>query len=416
MKISITVIVTILCLLLFLWGISVAKIHRFHEDYLSLDVMRSMRGLAAIGVILHHISQEEVFAAAGELDLFRETGYLFVSLFFFSSGYGLLKNLDNRPDYMNGFLGRRLPVIVIPYYTSILFYGIYNIIAGNHLEMLQWVTNILGVTAMNEYAWYPVVLTILYIAFYLIFRKEGNRRRQLLCMFLVIIALGMIFCIGGHFLWWAGSGPNWWMNPYSADQKKWWLGQKVFWFSGEWWVNSPIAFLLGMIYETHEKKLTEFFQKKYPLKIFVLIVLTIAADVLTNYTRAVFGYWTEYAGNGPAITEKIITYLTQLPHIILFTLFIIVFTMKIRTINPISRFFGKYSLDTYMMNLMALLIFRPLLLDFPGRIIKDADLAMGSFIVCVFAATIALALVYHKLNELLLGWMGRSNKVKSGTM
>ena len=90
--------------------------------------------------------------------------------------------------------------------------------------------------------------------------------------------------------------------------------------------------------------------------------------------------------------------------------------MKIRTINPISRFFGKYSLDTYMMNLMALLIFRPLLLDFPGRIIKDADLAMGSFIVCVFAATIALALVYHKLNELLLVWMGRSNKVKSGTM
>ena len=74
--------------------------------------------------------------------------------------------------------------------------------------------------------------------------------------------------------------------------------------------------------------------------------------------------------------------------------------MKIRSINPVSRFFGKYSLDTYMMNLMALEIFRPLFLDFPGRIVKNAIAGRALFLVCVFAGTVILALVYHKINDL----------------
>ena len=385
-----------ICLFLFIWGISIAPKGKFHTDYITRDVTLSMRGLAAIGVILHHISQEELFQTKGELGLFLNAGYLYVAIFFFCSGYGLLKKFDDDPGYLNGFLKKRLPVVIVPYYVSILFYGIFNIIIGNHLEPLQWVTNLLGVTMMNEYAWYPVVLVILYVAFYLIFRREGSRVQKLVYMLIVIFAMGMFFCVEGHFLWWAGSTPNWWMNPYSADSDKWYLQQKVFWLSGEWWVNSQIAFLFGMVYETFEDKITAFFRKRYLLKIAVLIVITIAAHVLTAFTQAVFGYWAEFRGEGPAIGAKIICYFTQLPHVIFFVLFILVFTMKIRTINPVTRFFGRYSLDTYMMNLMALLIFRPVFLDFPGRVISNPAIGMPLFVVCVFAGTIVLALIFHK--------------------
>ena len=402
MNTYITYTVYILCLLLFFWGISVKRHGQIHTDYLSLDATKSMCGFAAIGVILHHISQEEAFQNSGELSMFVNNGYQYVALFFFCSGFGLLKSLDMRPGYLDGFLKKRLPVIVIPYYTSIIFYGIYNVIAGNLLEPLQWITNIIGITMMNEYAWYPIVLAILYIAFYLIFRREGPRKRKFVYLLLVILAMGMIFCVAGHFPWWAGSAPNWWMNPYGADSKKWWLGQKVWWFSGEWWVNSQIAFLLGMIYETHEEKITGFFTKRYPFKIMILIVITYAADILTGFTTSFFGYWSEFMGQGPAIGAKMICYFTQLPHVICFTLFIIVFTMKIRSINPITRFFGKYSLDTYMMNLMPLMIFRPLFLDFPGRVIKNAVAGRALFVLCVFAGTLILAVVYHKLNEIII--------------
>ncbi len=395
-----SIVVYSLCLLLFLWGISFAKKGQFHTDYLDRDVTMSMRGLAAVGVILHHISQEEVFQTAGEIRIFLNAGYMYVAIFFFLSGYGLLKSYDSKPGYMDGFLKKRLPVIVIPFYVSIVFYGIYNIISGNHLEPLQWVTNIIGITMMNEYAWFPIILTILYIAFYLIFKRNRSRTRKLVYMLIVILALGLIFCVNGHFLWWAGE-PNWWLNPFSSDSDKWYMQMKVFWLSGEWWVNSPVAFLLGMVYETYEEKFTAFFTKKYPLKIAILIVLTIAADVLTSFTLATVGFWTEFSGKGPGILHKMISLLSQYPHIIFFTLYIFVFTLKIRTVNPITKFFGKYSLDTYMMNLMAILIFRPVFLDFPGRITKDPLLGRSLFVVCVFAATILLAVVYHKINELI---------------
>lgn len=388
-------VIYFICLILFLWGISVARRGSFHSDYLTKDVMLSVRGFAAIGVILHHISQEELFQSKGELSLFLNAGYLFVSLFFFSSGYGLLKNLDTKPDYLDGFLKKRLPVVIVPFYVSVVFYGIFNLITHNRLEPLQWVTNLIGLTMMNEYAWYPIVLAILYVAFYFIFRGSASRGRKFTYMLAVIICMGMIFCVGGHFPWWAGSEPNWWMNPYSADSDKWWMQMKVFWLSGEWWVNSQIAFLLGMIYETYEEKITGFFMKKYPVKLAAIIILTVAADILTTIMQGEFGYWSEFAGNGPAITEKIICYFTQMPHVVLFTVYILVFSMKVRSLNPVSRFFGKYSLDTYMMNLMAILIFRPLFLDFPGRVIKDPGIGMPIFVVCVFAGTTVLALVYH---------------------
>ena len=52
-----------------------------------------------------------------------------------------------------------------------------------------------------------------------------------------------------------------------------------------------------------------------------------------------------------------------------------------------------------MMNLMAILIFRPLFLDFPGRIIKDPHIGRPLFAVCVFAATIVLALIAGRINS-----------------
>lgn len=401
----ITYAVLVLCIFLILWGISIAGRGRFYEDYLSLDVMKSLRGLAAIGVIIHHISLEEAFKNAGELEKFTNAGYMLVSVFFFCSGYGLLKKLDENPDYMKGFLKKRLPVLIIPYYTSVVLYGLFYVTRGDDLAPLQWVTHIIGITLMNEYAWYPIILTIFYIAFYLVFRKEGPRIRKFIYILAVILGLGLIFCVNGHFLWWAGSEPNWWMNPNSPDMEKWWLQPKVFWLSGEWWVNSPIAFLLGMIYETYEEKLTAFFQRSYPVKLAMLIVITCITGFITDVALDVFGNWSEYNGNGPGIVDKMICLPTQYLNIIALMLLIIVITMKVHVNNPAIRFFGKYSLDTYMMNLMPILMFRPIFLDFPGRVVNNAFLGRVLFFICVFIVTIIFGVIYHKINELVRKWL-----------
>ena len=65
MYLTYTVYVLILALLI--WGGKFAGFKKecFHEDSSSLEAMKSLRGFAAIGVILHHISQENAFQWAG---------------------------------------------------------------------------------------------------------------------------------------------------------------------------------------------------------------------------------------------------------------------------------------------------------------------------------------------------------------
>ena len=84
-----TYTVYVLILALFIWGGKFAgfKKDQFHEDSASLDSFMSLRGFAAIGVILHHISQEQAFqwanrygAKPGELSIFVNAGFLFVAI------------------------------------------------------------------------------------------------------------------------------------------------------------------------------------------------------------------------------------------------------------------------------------------------------------------------------------------------
>ena len=97
MYLTYTVYVLILALLI--WGGKFAgfKKDQFHEDSSSLDEMKSLRGFAAIGVILHHISQEGAFQMAngrgnpGELSPFVNAGFIFGRKLFFYAVYRLIE-------------------------------------------------------------------------------------------------------------------------------------------------------------------------------------------------------------------------------------------------------------------------------------------------------------------------------------
>lgn len=388
-----------LVIALFIWGGKFAgfKKDQFHEDSSSLDSMKSLRGFAAIGVILHHISQEQAFQQAngwgkpGEISIFVNAGFLFVAIFFFCSGYGLIKSLETKPDYLNGFMKKRvLKALVIPYYVSIVIYGILRFASGERFAPVQWVTNLLGVSMMNPYAWYPIIAAILYTAFYVIFKHVKNRRACYVLMAIVILLLGMIFCVNGHFPWFAGP-KNWWLSPSNPINRKWWAQQQVWWLSGEWWINSCPALLIGMLFAHYETNIREWFKKFYWGKLVLVLVITFATFVLAGYGQMRFGWWSEWSGRGPDIDRKIATYFCVIPYSMMFTIFLYTIMLKYKVSNPVSRFFGKYSLETYMMNLIAITAF---------RFLQHYNLAF--YFVAVFAVTILLGLLYKVLCKLVL--------------
>lgn len=353
-------IVFYLYIVMFFWGATnkFGRKGEFNDDFTSLEVMKSLRGFAALGVMLHHISQEYFFQEAGILPAFVNAGAYFVAIFFFCSGYGLIKSLDTKKDYLKGFIRRRVvKAIVVPFYVNVLIYGLMMFIVKMPLNKTQWVTNLLGITMMNAYAWFPIVLALLYLVFFLCFRFIKNRPVCFVIIFIFIIAMGIGTCINGHFAWWAGE-KNWWLTEAGWMNAKWWMDEKIFWFNGEWWVNSAPAFLTGLVFANYEKQITGFFKKAYALKFHILLIITMIFYKLSSFGQTKFGYWTEWAGQGPAIKEKIITFFCQVPLFLVLTLTIFIFMMKYHVNNPIARFFGKYSLHTYLMNLAAITVMR----------------------------------------------------------
>ena len=394
--------VAILFAYLLVWGRSnkLFKKNEFNDDFLSLDTMKSLRGFAAIGVILHHISQEQVFQMEGILLPFVNAGAYFVSIFFFASGYGLLKSLDSKPNYLKGFVKKRIvKSIVVPYYVDILLYGAFIALVRLPMDKEQWVFNFLGVTMMNQYAWFPVVLAILYLVFFITFRLCKNRKNCFKIIFAFIILMGIGCMVEGHYAWWTGPS-NWWCSEYYyMNEATWWMKEKVFWFHGEWWVNSAPAFLTGLVFANYEKKIVAFFKENYWKRFFILVIITEVCFAISDIGQSKFGYWTEFNLKGPEIGNKLATYFCQVPLFLILPVTIYIFLMKYHVSNPISRFFGKYSLHTYLMNLMAITLFRFLEFNSEGSPFYMGGKYNNLFVYAIFVIlfTVAFGVGEYKL-------------------
>lgn len=62
----------------------------FHENFLGYSVMKGLQGFAALGVILHHVTQ--IVTRYGQFDkglinVMNDAGVFFTALFFFCSGF-----------------------------------------------------------------------------------------------------------------------------------------------------------------------------------------------------------------------------------------------------------------------------------------------------------------------------------------
>lgn len=399
-------VVIIVCVCLFLWG-GTNKFGRkdeFNDNYASLDAMKSLRGLAAIGVMIHHVSQEGAYQQNNILALFTNAGVYFVAIFFFCSGYGLIKSLDTKKDYLKGFIRKRIvKAIVVPFYINVLLVGAFTALVKIPLAKERWVCNFLGLTMMNTYAWFPIVLALLYLVFFLCFRFIKNRPVCFAIIFVFIIALGIGFCFNGHYgLWYGDYGDNWWNEETAMEHFEWWQGvDSCLWFSGEWWVNAAPSFLTGLIFANYEKKIVTFFKKHYARNFAILLAVTAGLIVLSKYGQAFIGYWTEFNGNGLGIPEKIKTLFCQMPSLAIFGVTVTVFMMKYHVNNPVTRFFGEYSLHTYLMNIIPITVFRFMTFEEIEEL-ADAPTHVGRFylliyLVCVLVFSTLLGVGEQKI-------------------
>lgn len=341
----------------------------WHEDALSLPVSKGLLGFCALGIMLHHMSQTIYFAGedTGILLFMVDVGVCFVGVFFFFSGYGLYISLRNKPDYLKGFLKRRLPTVIVPFYMCNFVFIAVSAISGYQFEEGELLPYLTGWTLMNTQMWYIVEIFFLYVLFYLTFKLVKKDGAACLIYGLFVVAMTAVSLFLGH------------------DHKTVSGGA---WFHGEWWYNATLLIWIGILFAKFEKPILTFCRKYYAFILLFVGILTCFFYEKTMLALQTKGYWYEWDGY-PGYTEKMQALAVQLPFILCFVAFVVLLTQKIQFKNKILSFVGEIALELYLVH-NVFITYLP---------VKNRFF----FILAVYAAGIVTAFILHMIDKKIIG-------------
>lgn len=328
--------------------IKLAPRGNLHTDYLSKDKTTTLRGIMAIGIVLHHMSER---VTGGYLfPQMVHAGYLLVSTFFFLSGYGLIVQYQKRRDsYLKGFLRKRLLYLVIVYLLDVAAYTVFDLLMGKTHSVLEIIQSIyMGGIAKN--AWYMIVLIVFYACFWIIFRLLPNVpiRVKIFLVFLCQLAFIGVCLVTGR--------------------------------NGVWYVSN-FGFSLGMLWACEKERIDALAERRYWLLLGTLLfgfAFLSALPVVLERLLQLRAY-----DNVPRTICRLIS--TPLSSAILILLLV-----KVRFTGKLWAFLGEISLEIYLLHGMAYTFFRS------ERVYLDSE---ALWVICTVAASILMAIPASKLNR-----------------
>ena len=292
-----------------------------------------IRASACIGVILHHLTQQVTgygSVSVGPVTIFNYLGILFTALFFFFSGYGLLTSLYEKPGYLRSFLPRRLPAVLIPFWTvNLLGICLNAFFYGVHYTPSRILSDLSGLTLINSNGWFIVEIVILYLLFWLLFSLVKNRDTALVLLCLATCLLIVYASLQGHDV----------------------SGSKAHWFKGEWWYNSTVTFLFGLLYARFRKNIDAFFMRHYIFKLAVTALFFAFTLYLSVYAVRHLGYY--YISPYLQYSERKARWITlaaQMAVCLVFTLLVLLLNMRITLGNRVLRHLSRITTELFLIH------------------------------------------------------------------
>jgi peptidoglycan/LPS O-acetylase OafA/YrhL len=288
----------------------VHPLNTLNEKYLSIDNSKSFRGILALAVLLHHLSQN-----IGEGILFQpfsRIGNLIVAGFFFLSGYGLQKSCISKSGYKKNFLLRRLPSVLLPYIIVTGIYWLMYAVGGSIYSFKDIVGAIINGKPIVLYSWYIISILVFYIVFWLLMVVFKENYKLMIFGGIIWIALYVIFCK---------------MMDY-----------------GSWWYRASHLLIVGMIWAVYERKLLNVLNRFYKL---------IAPIVWLSFVLLV--------GLGDKIESYVciddIASLVSMLTAVAFVISTLLFMLKFKIGNKVLNYIGNISLEIYLTQGLFITIF-----------------------------------------------------------
>lgn len=306
-----------------------------NKDYLSLESCNSFRGVFALVVVFHHLAQR---TSSGVLfHQFTHVGYLAVAVFFFYSGYGLMKKHMISPRYYEKFLLKRIPSVLFPYIVITAVFWLYYAGTGKVYSAKQMISAFLKGAPIVSFSWYIIAILLFYLCFWLLMLLFRERYDLMIISACFMYILYVLFC---HRLGY-----------------------------GSYWYNAAFAFAVGMFWAYKESDISKLLEKFFP----IFAVATILFEVV-----CILGIY--------IVEMSVIRLVLQVSSACLFSIIVVLFSMKFRIRSKIAHFFGTISLELYMTQGLPIMMFR-----------SEAVYIQNELLWCsiVILSSVVLAIVFH---------------------
>lgn len=274
-----------------------ARVSKFHEDYLLKEQMVCIKGMCSIVIMMHHIAQK---VTGGILfSFFTYSGFLFLGIFFFISGYGLMLQYQKRKqEYLKSYWSGRIIKVLLPYLLANVVYYIAFAINGITFSCKEMIFKICSGQTIG-FMWYIVCIILLYILFWCACKIAKDNKK----LFMSIIYIGCIgYCIACICL-------KTQFTRYIA----------------------VAAFVLGISYSERKNHIEKFLSSNYYLKMGAMVLLSAILAVLC---RIVPNVWIG------AILGNIA--------VVVFCICSLGFFMRCQCINCMLTYVGNVSLELYL--------------------------------------------------------------------
>ncbi len=356
----------------------------WNEEYTSRNQTKVLTGMMALLVILHHMAQKISAAwsltsvrSAG-LEFFTGIGFPVVAVFFFCSGLGLYRSLHGKPDYLKGFLRRRVLLIVIAYYLSEWIYTAVRLLMGQRMALPDVLWYLSGLRMANTYSWYAVVIPFFYLVFWAAFRFCRREGTAIFWVFAFTLAYTVLGTLVNH--------------------------QNTWWMRGEWWYNSVVLFPLGLLFGKNEARVTRFFRRGYWIWLLLsaaaTVLLFIQSDWLLSHR---WGYYWE--SSRMRVPFRLYSVGCQWLVCCAFVAFCFLLMMKVRLGNGALAWMGAMSLELYLVHGLFVELFGYRFMDLTRSFlyIRNAVPYMAAVLACSVPAALGFRWIYRKVHGLLTG-------------
>ena len=284
-----------------------------NDGYLSKDGTLPIKGLFVILVFFRHYATYVTLNSAIDKPIVKLDGLLLqsvVAIFFFYSGYGICEQIKAKGQaYVKSFLRKRFLPLWLMFAFSIMLFLLMNVLTGRmgNYDFGTVALSFTGWTSVGNSNWFMFATFLLYL-FVLIAFNVFKRNRKAAIITLTLLTL--VYCAVMPFL------------------------------KSSVWMDTVICFPLGFWYSYYKPKIDKMMRdkKRYWLIFVGLGVMYLGLNVLIikfGYSKAVFY---------PLVA-------------VLFTLLIVMLTMKVEVRSKVLGFFGKYVFWMYILQRIPMIIF-----------------------------------------------------------